>query len=152
MTKCHAQLLHPQFDLYVQGETILGTCFIEVNVVYTFALLTTLFRYHHHIGQPFWVLYLPYKTCCSEIVYFRLNDLMSIRVESPHLLPYWLGIGEDVQFVRSHRWIYPNHIRVSSDEYINVVQQRESYLLPFFIRPEGANVCEPLWFVQLYFF
>ena len=32
-----------------QGEAILGTCFIEINIVYTYAPLTTLFWYHHHI-------------------------------------------------------------------------------------------------------
>ena len=45
------------------GEAIFRTCFIEINVVYTYAPLTTLFWYDHHIGQPFGIIYLRYKTC-----------------------------------------------------------------------------------------
>ena len=109
-----------------QREAILGTCFIEINVVYTYAPLTTLFWYYYHIGQPFGVLHLPYKPCFLKIVYLCLNDLMSVRVEPPHPLPYWISHGKDVQIVRSHLWTYPNHVKVFPGEYINVTQQRET--------------------------
>ena len=100
MTASHARLGINDPIYSWKGGAIFWERFIEVCVVHTYSQISTLLLEDHHIGKPFMILYLYDKTCSQKIVYLCLNNLMTIRVETPYLMSNRFRRGDNVQFVR----------------------------------------------------
>ena len=69
-----------------QWETILGTCIIEIGIVYTHSPLSSLLGNHHYICQSLWILNFSYESDFQQFFHFILNNLLHVRVESSDFL------------------------------------------------------------------
>ena len=83
-----------------QGEVVFWACFIIVRVVHAYPPFTAFLRDDYYICKPFGILHLSNKTCTQQVVHLCLNNLMSIKVETPYFPPHWLCRGNHVQFMR----------------------------------------------------
>ena len=101
MTTSHARMMRRQSGLCGQRETVFRASVVEIDIVYTYSPLTTFLWYHHHIGQPFRLLDFSDESCVQKVIYFNLNNLMAIQVETPYSLSNWPGRRDYIQLMRS---------------------------------------------------
>ena len=69
-----------------QGKTIIWVDVIQVSVVDTNSSFSSFFWDHNHVCQSIGILNFFDKSNCQQLVYFSLNDLLFIRMETSDLL------------------------------------------------------------------
>ena len=69
-----------------QGKTILWADVIQVSVINTNSSFSSIFSDHGHVCQPIGILNFFYKFGYQQLVFFSLNDLLSIQMEASDLL------------------------------------------------------------------
>ena len=136
----HARMTRRQSGLCRQREAVFRASVIEISIIYAYSPLTTFLWYHYHIGQPFRVLDLSDEPRFQKVIYFSLNNLMSVRIEAPYSLSDRPGRRDDIQPMRSMRGADASHVRVGPGEYINITKQDLSQSFFLFPGHEGANI------------
>ena len=69
-----------------QRETIFWADVIQVGIINIDSPFTHFFRDHHHVCQPFRILYFPYKLSYEKFLYFALDNPLPIRMEASDFL------------------------------------------------------------------
>ena len=129
------------FSMWGKGKlSVFRAGVIDICIVYVYSPFSIFLRYHYHIGQPFQVLDFSDEPRFQNVIYFLLNNLMSVRVEAPYSLSDRPGRQCDIQPMRSMRGANANHVRVGPGKYINVTKQNLPQTFFLFPGQEEANI------------
>ena len=108
--------------------------------VYAYSPLTTFLWCYYHIGQSFRVLDFYDEPRFQKVIYFSLNNLMSVWVATPYSLSDRPSRQDNIHPMRSMRGVNASHVRVGPSEYINITKQDLPQSFFLFPRQEGADI------------
>jgi hypothetical protein len=90
----------------------------------------------HHIGQPLWVVDLPYEASVEQLLNFFMDEVLPLNglLLRPSL--NWFGVRVNIQMVLNHLPRDPRHLRRLPGKHVD-------------IRPKEGNEREFLFAVEI---
>jgi hypothetical protein len=64
----------------------------------------------NRVGQPPWVVDLPYEASFEQLLDFFTDEVLPLNGLLLELLLHWLGVGADLQMVLNHLPMDPGHL------------------------------------------
>jgi hypothetical protein len=113
-------------------ERIFGACLVETTAVDAHLKFPTGLVDDNRVGQPSWVVNLPYEASIEQLLDFFIDEVLSHNELLPGLLQHRSGIGVDLQMVLNHFPRDPGHLLQLPGKHIDII-------------PEEGDKCEFLF-------
>jgi hypothetical protein len=89
---------------------IFGACLVEASVVDAHPKLPVGLADDNRVGQPAWVVDLPYEASIEELLDFFTDEVLLLNGLLPGLLLHRPSVGVDLQMVLNHLPRDPGHL------------------------------------------
>jgi len=97
---------------------------VEVGVVDTKSPFTIIFTNQNHIRQPSGIVHICDKLCLKELIYFRSNKVIALRVKDTLLLADGSEMELNVETVGDEGGVNTWHVGVGLGKYVVVLNQK----------------------------